>query len=159
MRKTKGLLSLIAVVLVAACTDNGITNPFSDVAGNYQLTVYDGRTLPATYTIQPGDPDYPNGATFVVTDGDFVLRSDGSFTETNFYAVTEPGQSTQQGTFSRVGTYNLNGNNLTLNIPAQNGFNAMTDTGTLTADANGNYTINYQESDGFGGFNSFEYKR
>ena len=162
MRQTKGLLSLIAVVLIAACTENGITNPFSDAAGTYTLTVYDGRTPPATYQIQPGDPNYPqypNGATYVVTDGDFVLRSDGSLTETNFIVITPNGGSQVQTTFSRDGTYQLNGSQLTLFFPAQNGFPAMQDSGTLVADFNGRYTINYQESDGAGGFSSFEYKR
>jgi hypothetical protein len=146
MRQTKMLLSFIGILLIAACTDNGIFNPLNNAAGTYTLTVYAGKTPPATYIVQPGDPSYP--------------RSDGSFTEINNYTVTEPGQSSQRGQFSRYGTWNVSGTeNLTLFIPAQNGFSALTDTGTLTEDANGRLTINYDEDIGGGQFESFEYKR
>ena len=48
---------------------------------------------------------------------------------------------------------------LTLDLPAQNGNQAIHDTGTLTVDANGAYTVNYLEDDGTGLFQSYEYKR
>ncbi len=163
MRQTKRLLSFIGILLIAACTDNGIFNPLNNAAGTYTLTVYAGKTLPATFTVQPGDPQwpqYPNGATFVFTDGTFVLRNDGSFTETNDFTVTQPGQSGVPNTFSRTGTWNISGTeDLTLFIPAQNNLPALTDTGTLTEDANGRLTINYDEDIGGGTFESFEYKR
>jgi hypothetical protein len=164
MRQTKRLLSFIGILLIAACTDNGIFNPLNNAAGSYTLTVYAGKTLPATYIIQPGDPNwpqYPNGATYVITDGNVDLRSDGTFTEINNYRITPTGQSTVNGTFSRIGTWNVSSttDDLTLFIPAQNGFSAMTDSGTLTEDANGRLTINYTEDIGGGVFESFEYKR
>src|SRR5712671_1733334 len=70
-RKVKRLLSLTAVatpLFFAACSDNPF-NPINDASGTYQLTVYAGRSIPATYTIQPGDPNYnmPNGGTLQVT--------------------------------------------------------------------------------------------
>jgi hypothetical protein len=163
MRQSKRLLSFIGILLIAACTDNGIFNPLNNAAGTYTLTVYAGKTPPATYIIQPGDPDwpqYPNGATYVITDGAIQLRSDGSFTEINNYTVTEPGQSSTTGQFSRTGTWNVSSTDqLTLFIPAQNSFPTMTDYGTLTEDANGRLTINYDEDIGGGNFESFEYKR
>ena len=162
MRQSKRLLSLIGILLIAACTDNGIFNPLNNAAGNYTLTVYAGKTLPATYTIQPGDPNYPsipNGGTYVITDGQFILRNDGSFTEINDYVITPNGGSAQSGTVQFTGTWTLNSTDLTLFKPAQNGFPALTDTGTITEDANGRLTINYSEDNGNGGFDSFEYKR
>jgi len=163
MRQTKRLLSVIGILLIAACTDNGIFNPLNNAAGTYTLTVYAGKTLPATFTVQPGDPQwpqYPNGATFVFTDGTFVLRNDGSFTETNDFTVTQPGQSAVPNTLSRTATWNISGTeDQTLFIPAQNNLPALTDTGTLTEDANGRLTINYDEDIGGGTFESFEYKR
>ena len=59
MRQTKRLLSVIGILLIAACTDNGIFNPLNNAAGTYTLTVYAGKTLPATFTVQPGDPQWP----------------------------------------------------------------------------------------------------
>ncbi len=87
-KKSSLLLGLTAAVplLFAACTDNSIFNPMADASGTYQLTVYAGRTLPATFTIQPGDPNYPqapNGGTLAVTGGNLVLSSNGTFVETN----------------------------------------------------------------------------
>src|SRR5437016_1296758 len=44
MRQTKRLLSFIGILLIAACTDNGIFNPLNNAAGTYTLTVYAGKT-------------------------------------------------------------------------------------------------------------------
>ena len=162
MRQSKRLLSFIGILLIAACTDNGIFNPLNNAAGTYTLTVYAGKTPPATYIIQPNDPSYPqypNGATYVITDGQIGLRSDGTLTEVNNYTVTPNGQSSQSGSFIRNGTWTVNNTDLTLFIPAQNNLPQLTDFGTLTEDANGRLTINYSEDNGTGGFDSFEYKR
>lgn len=164
MRQTKRLLSVIAVMLVAACTDNSLTGPFSDAAGTYDLTVYAGKTPPATYTIQPNDPSYPdapNGGTLVVRDGTIELQSNGTFFETNNYEITRSDNgSTVQRAFSRYGNWQVNGNQLLLDIPVQSGVSSsFRDFGTLTIDANGRYTINYDEDNGFGTVYSYEYKR
>jgi hypothetical protein len=155
MRYTKQLLSLTAVVLLAACTDNSLTNPFQNAVGTYQLTVFAGKTIPATYTIQPGDPNYPNGATFVVTGGSMQLNSNGTFVETNNFVTTPSGQAGQPSTFISSGTWTMQGTTtLFLTAPPQNGNVARDIQATLDLD-----TINFQESDGAGGFDSFEYKR
>lgn len=157
MRHTKRLLSLTAVLLFAAC-DNSITDPFNAAVGTYQLTVYAGRSIPASYTIQPGDPNYPqypNGATFVVTDGQLVLNSNGTFVETNNYVTTPTGGASQNSSFVSSGTWTLSGTNtIYLTAPPQNGNSARNIQGTLDID-----TITYQEDNGAGGFDSFEYKR
>jgi hypothetical protein len=154
-RHVNKLLRVTAVMLVAACTDNNILNPLADAAGTYQLTVYAGRSIPATYIIQAGDPDYPNypnGATLVVTDGDLVLNNNGTFVETNYYDVTPTGGTTLNQSFRRTGTWTLNGSDLTLRNAAQDVF------ATLTISSDGRYTINYQEDNG-NGLESYEYKR
>lgn len=157
-RKARLLLSLTAAtpLLFAACTDNSLTNPLNNAAGTYQLTVYAGRSVPAFYTIQPGDPaypQYPNGATFVVSDGTMVLNSNGTFLETNHYLFTPTGEAARATQFVGSGTWTLNGEQFTLSgNPSRNL------SGTITEDVNGVLTLNYQESDGAGGFESFEYK-
>jgi hypothetical protein len=159
-RKAKLFLSLTAAtpLVFAACTDNSIFNPMANASGTYQLTVYAGKSIPANYTIQPGDPNYPNypnGAAFSVTGGTMVLNNNGTFIETNYYTTTPTGQASQNTNFVRTGTWTLSNTNLTLSIPAQNGRAAMYDSGTL--DIN---TINYQEDGGAGvGLQSYEYKR
>jgi hypothetical protein len=160
-RKSRLLLSLTAApLLVAACTDNSLTNPLGDVDGTYQLTVYAGRAAPATFTIQPGDPNYPqypNGATMVVTGGTMVLNSNGTFIETNDYAYTPPGGPTDHDSFVSTGTWTLSGENFSFHAPSQNNQFARNVSGTLTEGVNGNLIINYQESLG-GPLESFEYQ-
>ncbi|HMH25457.1 MAG TPA: hypothetical protein VK542_02595, partial [Gemmatimonadaceae bacterium] len=84
-KKSRLLLTLTAATpLLFACTDNGIFNPLNDASGTYQLTVYAGKTMPATFIIQAGDPQFPeapNGGTLVVTDGTLVLQNSGAFVE------------------------------------------------------------------------------
>jgi hypothetical protein len=159
-KKSRLLLTLTAAtpLLFAACTDNGIFNPLQDASGTYQLTVYAGKTMPATFTIQPGDqnfPEAPNGGTLVVTDGTLVLQNNGSFVETNNYTITPSGQSGTAHQFVSSGTWTLNGTTFTLSDQSLQRF----DTGTLDADANGNLTVNYTEDAGNGVFQSYEYKR
>src|SRR3954465_4856958 len=103
MRQTRKLaFGLLAVALVTACTDNGVFNPLNDASGNYTLTVYQGRTIPATF---------PN---FIVTSGTLALNSNGNFTETNNFQDRSTGQVTQ---FVSQGTWNLNGDQLSLFAP------------------------------------------
>ena len=159
-KKSRLLLTLSAAtpLLFAACTDNGIFNPLNDASGTYQLTVYAGKTMPATFTIQAGDPNFPeapNGGTLVVTDGSLVLQNNGAFVETNNYTITPTGQSGNAHQFVSSGTWTLSGTTFTLSDQSLQRF----DTGTLDTDANGRLTVNYTEDSGNGTFQSFEYKR
>ena len=155
MRHTKRLLSVIAVMLVAACTDNSLTNPYGNVSGTYQLTVFAGRTLPATYTYSAGQVSaLPNGGTIQWTGGTMVLNSNGTFVETNAYTATDNVNGSQSGSFISSGTYTVNGTNFTLSAPAQNGVAQRYGTGTIQFN-----TINYDENNGDGTTSSYEYKR
>jgi hypothetical protein len=153
-------MSLTAAIplLFAACTDNNIFNPQDDVVGNYQLTVYAGRTMPATFIIQPGDPDFPeapNGGTFVVTSGSLVVNSNGTFIEENFFSTTPQGQSSQPSSFSSSGTWNLNGTSFSFSDPSRQRFVS----GTVTSDGSGDVRVNYTEDDANGTPQSYEYRR
>jgi hypothetical protein len=160
MRHTKRLLSLVAVMSLAACTDNGIFNPNQDWSGSYTLTVFAGKSVPATYTFQPGDPDFPNGGTFVVNNGRLDLNNNGTFTETNNYTTTQNGQTPQQTSFVSSGTWTNNGTSFSLFAPAQNGNPARNVSGTLDVDTNGRATVFYQEVDQNTGIvEGYEYKR
>ena len=155
MRHSKKLLSVIAVMLIAACTDNSITNPYGNVSGTYQLTVFAGRSLPATYTYQAGQIQaLPNGGTIQWTDGTMELRSNGTFIESNNYLITPSGAQTSSGTFISTGTFTVNGSSFTLSAPAQNQTSERFATGTIQFD-----TINYDEDNGDGTTSSYEYKR
>lgn len=155
MRHSKKLLSVIAVMLIAACTDNSITNPYGNVSGTYQLTVFAGRSLPATYTYQAGQIQaLPNGGTIQWTDGTMELRSNGTFIESNNYIVSPNGGQSYSDTFISTGTYTVNGINFTLSAPPQNQTDQRYATGTIQFD-----TINYDEQNGDGTTSSYEYKR
>ena len=160
-KKSRLLLALTAAtpLLFAACSDNPF-NPINDAAGTYQLTVYAGRSMTgggATFLVQPGDPNFPNfpnGGTIRVTDGTFVLNTNGTFTETNNLLETPQGQASFNDAFVSTGTWTLNGNALSFSAPAQNQGSARFVTGTLELGR-----INYQEDDGSGTVQSYEYQK
>ena len=114
--------------------------------------------MPATYTIQAGDPNFPqlpNGGTFVVTSGDLILNNNGTFIETNNYSSTPTGGTTTTSNFVSSGTWTLNGTIFSLSDPAR----SRQVTGTLAANINNALTINYMEDDGTGIIQSYEYIR
>jgi hypothetical protein len=152
-RKTKLLLSLTAALplLFAACTDNGIFDPNDDVAGTYQLTVFANGSVGRTFTVAAGqDPDIPNGGTARIDGGSLVLNANGTFTETNNFTKTPAGGGEPfLSDFISVGTFTVNGNQLTLEANAQNGYGPRFLDGTIEFD-----TISYIE----GGF-AYEYRR
>jgi hypothetical protein len=155
-RKAKLLLSLTAAtpLLFAACTDNSLTGPYGDVAGTYQLTVFQGATPPVTHTYQPGQINaLPNGGTIQWTDGTMVLNSNGTFTETNNYIITPTGEQSQSSAFVSIGTYTVDGTFFTLSAPAQSQIAARYAEGTIDLDR-----INYIEDDG-GVSLAYEYRR
>jgi predicted small secreted protein len=156
-RKAKLLLSLTVAtpLLFAACVDNTLTGVYGDVAGTYSLTVFAGKTLPATYTYAAGDiSSLPNGGTITWTDGTMVLNSLGTFTETNYYVVTPTGGSGQNGTFVSSGTFTVSGNTFQLSAQAQNGIGPRSASGTIQLN-----TINYDEQNQDGTTSAYEYKR
>lgn len=155
-KKARLLLSLIAAtpLVFAACTDNNIVNPTTNAAGTYQLTVFAGKGIPAPFTFPPGDADYPNGATFLVTDGTLVLNTNGTFLERNNFVITPTGEQAQPDSFDSSGTFTLNGTFLTLfDQSGQRTVNA-----TLIT-AVGEDIINYTEANGDGTVDSYEYRR
>ncbi|MFL5558804.1 MAG: hypothetical protein ACJ794_09270, partial [Gemmatimonadaceae bacterium] len=107
MRHAKKLLSLTAVMVLAACTDNGIFNP-NDVAGTYQLTIWASRSVPFTFSVAAGeDPELPNGGTWRVTGGSLELDTNGDFVERNFITKTPTGGSSFSSDFVSIGTYSV----------------------------------------------------
>jgi len=155
-RKAKLLLSLTAAtpLLFAACTDNSLTGPYGDVAGTYQLTVFQGATPPVTHTYQAGQINaLPNGGTIQWTDGTMVLNSNGTFTETNNYIITPTGEQSRSSAFVSIGTYTVDGTFFTLSAPAQSQIAARYAEGTIDLDR-----INYIEDDG-GVSLAYEYRR
>jgi hypothetical protein len=154
--KAKLLLSLTAAtpLLFAACTDNSLTGPYGDVAGTYQLTVFQGATPPVTHTYPPGQSNaLPNGGTIEWTDGTMVLNSNGTFTETNNYIITPTGEESRSSAFVSIGTYTVDGTFFALSAPAQSQISARYAEGTIDLDR-----INYIEDDG-GVSLAYEYRR
>lgn len=156
---TKRVLRLLSVgalapLLLSSCDSARTFDPFEDAAGTYDLSVYAGRSLPATFTCQPGECGMTNGGTFVANNGTLVLDNDGTFVETNYYTQTPTGGSPQQTTFISTGSWDFVGDNgLTLFAPAQNGIGPRTLNATIEV-APTSVTIHYIE-DG----ESYEYRR
>ena len=161
-RKARLLMSLTAAtpLLFAGCKDYGPLTPYTDVAGTYQLTVFAGKSLPATYTYPAGQISaLPNGGTIVWTDGTIVLAGSGTFVERNNYVITPSGGQGTNSAFVSTGTFTVNGTTFTLSAPAQGGIAARFATGTLQLDmVNNVQTINYNEDNGDNTTSAYEYK-
>lgn len=149
-KKVRMLLAVTAAapLLIAGCTDNGIFNPIGSASGTYQLSVFQGHSMPAHIT-------YSDGSTLDVPSGNIVLSNNGNFVETNNYVATAYGQPSQNYQFIRSGTWTISGTDLTLYVPAQNNNPSTTIAATLDSDN----TITYQELDENGIVQSYEYKR
>ena len=155
-KRVMRLLSVAAIapLLLTSCDSSNTFDPFEDVVGTYDLSVYAGRSVPATFTCDPGQCGMPNGGTFVANDGTLVLEEDGTFVETNYYTSTPIGGTAEQSTFISRGTWDLDGDNeLTLFAPAQNGLQSRTLNATIEF-GGVDVTIHYLE-DG----QSYEYSR
>jgi len=92
----------------------------------------------------------PNGGSYTIDNGTLVLRSDGSFTETNNYTITPVGSSSSPSYYVSQGSWNISGTELSLYAPQEQ----RNVTGVLDID-----TVNYQEMDENGVLQSYEYKR
>lgn len=148
-KRVRRFLSVAAMapLLLTACD----SSPFDpdDETGTYQLTFYDGVQVPVTFNCQPGQCGLPNGGTLRVNSGTLVLRSNATFTETNRFTETPSGSSSNTYNLTWDGTYEYDGFNLTLFVPAQNGEPARFVDATLEFD-----TIAYTEAGEF-----FQYDR
>jgi hypothetical protein len=149
-KRVRRLLGVAAVapLLLTSC-DNSPFDPFDDVLGTYQLTVFAGASVPANFACSPGECGMVNGGSLRVNGGTLVLRSDGTFTERNDFTETPNGESSRSYSLEWDGTYNINGDQFTLSAPAQNGLESRFATGTVEFDS-----IRYVE-DNF----SYEYRR
>lgn len=156
---TKRVIRLLSVgafvpLLLSSCDSSNTFDPFEDAVGTYDLSVYAGRSVPATFTCAPGQCGMPNGGTFVANNGTLIIDDDGTFIETNNYTSTPSGGSPEQSTFVSTGTWDLIGENeIQLFAPAQNGLGPRTLNGTIEY-AGVDVTIHYNE-DG----QDYEYRR
>lgn len=147
-KRVRRLLGVAAVapLLLTGC-DSSINDPFDDVAGTYDLTVFDGAPVPAVFPCGP--PECPSGGTFLVNNGTLTLYDDGTFTERNHFTFRPNGASTYNNSFVSAGTYTSSGDDLTLSAPAQSGIGSRLIFATLSFE-----TISYEENDAF-----YEYSR
>ena len=157
MKRVMRLLSVAAVapLLLTSCDSSNTFDPFEDAVGTYELTVYSGRSVPATFTCAPNTcQGLPNGGTIRVDGGSLVLDDDGTFIETNDYTLTPTGGSSRLETFISSGTYDVvDDNEITLFAPAQNGLPARTLDATIEY-AGPDVTIHYIENG-----DAYEYSR
>lgn len=148
VRRLAGIAAM-APLLLSGC-DNNVLDPFDEVAGTYQLTVFAGASLPATFTCAPDEcTSMPNGGTITAEAGTIELHNNGRFVETNHFTLRPTGEPTRSDTFSSIGTYSVSGNDISFSAPPQNNNNSRFMDGTIEFD-----TIRYVENN-----ESYEYRR
>lgn len=126
VRKLAVALAAGAVLGVAACGDVA-TDPYARVAGPYILHSINGQLLPVVLL-------ETDGGNFTVTTGALTLRRDRAFTETWTGRFDPPVGSPEFGAISASGTYELNGDEVTFNLPAAPGRGASTVIGEIRGD-------------------------
>lgn len=115
VRRVLGALAL-APLLITACDGNNPFDPFADAMGTYDLTIFANRSMPATFVCNPGQcPEIPNGGTIRVNNGTLTLDNNGTYVERNNFTLNETGSPTRNDPFVSIGTFSINGGNLSLN--------------------------------------------
>ncbi|MDQ3674949.1 MAG: hypothetical protein M3365_11295 [Gemmatimonadota bacterium] len=145
-------VAALAPVLLTSCDSSNTFDPFQDAVGTYELSVYQGSSVPVTFPCNIGTCGYTNG-TFRVNDGTLVLHEDGTFVETNHFTATQTGGGSQNQTYISEGTYEINDDELFLYAPPQNNSAERFIDATFQYGGN-DVRINYTEN----GF-SYEYRR
>jgi hypothetical protein len=157
MKRVTRLLSVAALapLILTSCDSSNTFDPFEDVEGTYELSVYAGSSVPATFTCQPGQCTdvFTNGGTIRINDGTLTLYDDGTFQENNRFTFTPTGQASYNDSFTSIGTYEVNGDQLELFAPEQNGVEERFLLATVEFGGN-DVRVRYIE-DGF----QYEYRR
>jgi hypothetical protein len=112
-------VAAIAPLLLTSCDSNNPFDPDDDAVGTYELTVYQGSSVPVTYPCTVLLCGFTNG-TFRVDDGTLVIHDDGTFVETNHFTRTRTGETPQSLTYISEGEYEIDGDDLFLYAPPQN---------------------------------------
>lgn len=89
MRRLLSILAGALVLPLAACGDDGPTEPTIEASGTYQLATVNGQDLPVT--IQQAGADF-----IEVLDGTIALRSDNTFSDSTTFRVSEAGEETTE---------------------------------------------------------------
>jgi hypothetical protein len=84
---------------LAACGGDAGTGIRASVTGTYQLSTVNGERLPFT--------ENSSGAVVLITAGQLVAQSDGSFSEAITRSTTPPGGATTTATTTSTGTFTV----------------------------------------------------
>ena len=103
--QVRAIFAVLGIALVAACNDSTAVN--GDASGTYTLSAINGAALP--FTLQATTTD-----TLVITAGNIVINTDGTFVETLTADETAGGVKTTQ-TNVCPGSYIQQGNAFTFN--------------------------------------------
>jgi hypothetical protein len=109
-RRLLGIALLATGVLAGCDDDDDPTDPGADAPGTYQLTLVNGDSPPATVEILAG------GGRIEITGGTFVIRDDGTYTETINTRTVQAGGASVTDTQSESGTYITNGETIMFTI-------------------------------------------
>jgi hypothetical protein len=104
------VFTLLATFAVASCGKDTSTSPES-LTGLYSLVSYNGQKPPI---LMPTTGDYK----FETLDDHYVLRADGSYTETAIFRTTDS-NGARVSTDSVAGKYFANGSTITLTYGSQ----------------------------------------
>ena len=130
--------SVGALAALTACGSDAATGVRASVTGTYQLSTVNGQQLPFT--------ENSSGAVVVITAGQLVAQSDGSFSEAITRSTTPPGGATTTATTTSTGTFTV-GNQVIVFTYAGSAGSVL---GSLTSGGlsiqNGSHSFEYSKS-------------
>ena len=138
MRRIIALLMLVVgTVAATGCGSDSITDNTSSVIGTYRLESYDGAPPPVV--LIAGDPKLE-----VLAD-QFVLASDGTFTQRTSFRLTE-GQVVTLDEMIGTGRFTVSGSTVTITLASDDSSTAATVSGrALTITFDGHRLVYYRE--------------
>ena len=138
MRLRLAALALAVLLPLAACSDDGTGPDENGIHGTYTLRTIDGGNLP--FTLRDDNVERVE-----VTEGEIVLRSDGTFTDDLAYRITPFGGAGGPDIESLAGRFIHNVGSITFQPDGFGPYDlAIVASGTLRSRV-GSYTLIYEK--------------
>ena len=129
MNRYASVMAMVVAAGALVACDRGATSPKGAIDARYELQSMNGNSLPYTRTL--------GTATLRITKDVLILRGDGTYEDSTFYAIPY-GSSTQLSTTIERGKYSISDRTVAFNDQTNGGrYSGVLDGTSLTQSVNG----------------------